>query len=132
MSGISFFNKLKRWWFDTTNLFTFKIEIWLLNIHVVMAALIFDFEIRTDIPLFFIDHNRVKNIFSRILRFNKYKGGNIELYFYYNFITGVSITKLIHCDHTHFELEISILGLTFYFYKYDYRHWDDDNDRYEG
>ena len=130
MSGMSFLNNIKRWWFDNENLLIFNISIWPFDISIVLVTLFFNFEIQTSNPLFYI-HGRAKSIFEKILKFNKYKGGNISLYFYTNLRTVISISKIIHSDHTPFEIEIGILGLTFYFYKYDYRHWDDDNDRYK-
>jgi len=125
----SFVKRIKRLWFDEENLFVFEIQIWLFDISIAFITILFDFKIRTYVPLY--NNKRIKTMFSKILRFKKHKCGNIELWFRNDLKTGITIYKHIHCDHTPFELEINILGFTFWFYHYDTRHWDDDNDRYE-
>jgi len=121
---------IKRWWPDT--LFIFEVQIWLVDISINLSALVnlFNLKIKTKISQAFYN-NHGKSLYTKNFRFNEHKSGNINLIFYNNLKTGISISKLVKTDHTPFELEIGILGFTFYYYTYDHRHWDDDNDRYE-
>ena len=129
MPRIYFFKNIRECWFATKNLFLFEVEIELQYIHIVLIVLFFELNIKEYFPCFY--EHRFKKIISKMLSFNEKTSGDIEIIFFNDLTTGISIRKGIHCDHTPFDLRISILGFSFMFSKYDHRHWDYDNDRYE-
>ena len=123
--------KLKKWWFTTENLFSFTIDINLLNINIELYTPLFKFEFDTFFPEF---HNGIslRKIFSKALSFNEYKSGYIDLEFWSDLTTGITIHKSIipkHIHSDHFLFAINILGLSFTFCTYDNRRCDEDEAR---
>jgi hypothetical protein len=127
--GIPLFENTKAYWLATETLFSFEINIGLQYINISLFLFFLNFDIEINFPRFYSPYN--KKIFSKSLNFNEHKNGDIDFWFCSDLRTGIRIRKMIHCDHTPFEIEINILGLSFMFYKYDHRHWDDNNNRYE-
>jgi len=122
---------LKRWWYEEEDLFVFNVNISLLNFYIFIKLLLFKFHFETYFPQFYSCKYQDKTIYSKLLRFNKYKSGEIALIYKNNLETGIDISKSIHSDHTPFRFEIAVLGLTITIYIYDHRHWDEDNNIYE-
>ena len=131
MSRMNVIENQKKWWFTTENLFSFTINISLLNINIELFTPLFNFEFDTFLPQF-RNGISLRKIFSKALNFSEYKSGYIDLEFWSDLTTGITIHKSIipkHKHSDHFLFEINILGLSFTFCKYDNRRCDEDDVR---
>lgn len=120
--------KLKEWWFNIKDLYSFHFELNLFNFIISINLLLFNFNIKTKLPYIL---NYWNSIYERTVRLTKNKSFEVQLTFQNDLRTGVEIYKKIHSDHTPFSFQISIFGLTIIFCVYDHRHWDEENDNYK-
>ena len=120
--------KLKEWWFNIKDLYSFHFELNLFNFIISINLLLFNFNIKTKLPYIL---NYWNSIYERTVRLTKNKSFEFQLTFQNDLRTGVEIYKKIHSDHTPFSFQISIFGLTIIFCVYDHRHWDEENDNYK-
>jgi hypothetical protein len=119
---------IRNWWYNIQILFSFHIEISLLNFIVSINIFLIDFNIKTNFPCLL---NYLNSIYNKSIKLTQNKTLEIQLTFSNNLITGINIYKNIHSDHTPFSFEMSILGLTLIIIIYDHRHWDYENNKYE-
>jgi hypothetical protein len=88
-----------------------------------------EFKIETNFPRLL---NYWSSLYNKVINITKNKTAELQLTFSNNLITGINIFKYIHSDHSPFNVEVSIIGLTILFTVYDNRHWDYENNIYEG
>ncbi|MDR3286247.1 MAG: hypothetical protein LBT27_02230, partial [Prevotellaceae bacterium] len=119
---------MRHWWYNIRNLFSIQAEISLVNFVFAINIFSLKLNIRTDFPDLI---NYWINIYNKIINLTENKTAELQLTFAGNLITGISIFKKIHSDHTPLNIEISILGFTFIFTIYDNRHWDDEINSYQ-
>ena len=122
-------NRIKHWWYFISDLFSFHMEISLLNTIISIQTFLIGITFQTNFPPLYKFFGY--SIFCKCIQLSKNKSFEVQLIFENTLITGLKIGKRIHCDHASFDLNIKLLGFTLYLIIYDHRHWDDENDKFE-
>ena len=120
--------RLKRWWYYITTLFSFCMEIRIIDLSFSIRTFFADINIETNFPPPYKYY--WKSIFCIGTQLSENKSGEIQLTFRNDLMTGINIFKHMHSDHTPFNLEISVLGFTLILCTHDHRHWDRKNNKY--